>query len=360
MLFVSCRASDTPNSIYSRNRYLACQKLGIEPLVKEWNGIGSKLDFVISENLIRRHLTATQRATLSLDLMPLAEKEAKERHDRLSGTRSNPGEEVSQKFDTPPIQSSSPDTININELTPRERDIMSLTPTQKALLATDILPLAEKESIERQQKKEDLSQKIDQGKGKAIEIVGEKEARERQEAGRILGGQIGGRGRTKDENSFTEKIPGSYNTVKEFELTPEHLTSTQKAVLATDLLPLSEKESKERQEAIEKRDKGMAREIVAEKLHVNDRYISDAKAIVTKAPELKPYMQSSQIEMQDAKRIANLSEDKKGEVIERKIESPDTPAISIIRDVNRAEKHGSSVLLPVRGPPNLFPEAIRS
>lgn len=46
-----------------RARYDACQALGIEPQIEEWNGAGgSVLEFILSRNLVRRHLSASQRA----------------------------------------------------------------------------------------------------------------------------------------------------------------------------------------------------------------------------------------------------------------------------------------------------------
>ena len=69
-----------------RNRYLACPIAGVEPRFKEWKGPGSPLQWVISENMIRRHLTSSQRAVLALELLPLLEQEAHERK-RLSPGR---------------------------------------------------------------------------------------------------------------------------------------------------------------------------------------------------------------------------------------------------------------------------------
>jgi hypothetical protein len=40
--------------------YLRFTELGIEPLVKEWEGTGSPLAFIASMNLHRRHLSASQ------------------------------------------------------------------------------------------------------------------------------------------------------------------------------------------------------------------------------------------------------------------------------------------------------------
>lgn len=78
-----------------RNRYKACKLAGVEPRFVEWKG-GSPLEWVVSENLVRRHLTSSQRAVLALDLLPLLEEESKKRQ-RLSGGR---GEKVAKKCAT--------------------------------------------------------------------------------------------------------------------------------------------------------------------------------------------------------------------------------------------------------------------
>ena len=69
-----------------RNRYLACGIAGVKPSFANWHGAGSPVEWVISENLIRRHLTSSQRAVIALDMLPLLENEAKERQ-RLSPGR---------------------------------------------------------------------------------------------------------------------------------------------------------------------------------------------------------------------------------------------------------------------------------
>ncbi|MGA2065698.1 MAG: ParB/RepB/Spo0J family partition protein [Thermoguttaceae bacterium] len=62
-----------------RNRLLACEIVGVEPRFVEWRGEGSPIERVISENLVRRHLTSSQRAVIAHDLLPLLEAEARER-----------------------------------------------------------------------------------------------------------------------------------------------------------------------------------------------------------------------------------------------------------------------------------------
>jgi len=69
-----------------RNRLFACQRAGVPPRFTQWQGEGSPLQWAISANIRRRHLSPSQRAVLALDLLPLLEREAKERQ-RLSRGR---------------------------------------------------------------------------------------------------------------------------------------------------------------------------------------------------------------------------------------------------------------------------------
>jgi 16S rRNA G966 N2-methylase RsmD len=64
-----------------RNRYRACLVAGINPRFSDFsgNGNGDLVSFVVSENLVRRHLSESQRAVVALEILPSLEKEAKER-----------------------------------------------------------------------------------------------------------------------------------------------------------------------------------------------------------------------------------------------------------------------------------------
>lgn len=69
-----------------RNRVEACRIAGVKPRFVEWKGDGSPVAWAVAANLVRRHLTPSQRAVVAFDLLPLLEKEAKDRQ-RLSPGR---------------------------------------------------------------------------------------------------------------------------------------------------------------------------------------------------------------------------------------------------------------------------------
>ncbi len=48
-----------------RNRYKACEAVGIEPRYRTWDGTGDLLSIVVSLNLKRRHLSESQRAMVA-------------------------------------------------------------------------------------------------------------------------------------------------------------------------------------------------------------------------------------------------------------------------------------------------------
>jgi hypothetical protein len=64
-----------------RNRYYACKRAGIKPDVRLWEPKAgeSPIDFVLSANLHRRHLSESQRAMLAVQLKPLYDAEARQR-----------------------------------------------------------------------------------------------------------------------------------------------------------------------------------------------------------------------------------------------------------------------------------------
>ena len=57
-----------------RNRYKACQELGIQPQVRTYQG-ADPLGFVLSMNLVRRHLNESQRALVAADVATMRQGE---------------------------------------------------------------------------------------------------------------------------------------------------------------------------------------------------------------------------------------------------------------------------------------------
>lgn len=70
--------------IDGRNRHRACIETVTRPEFRTWDGQGSLVALVVSLNLKRRHLTSSQRAAISLDVLPMLEEEAKERQGAQS------------------------------------------------------------------------------------------------------------------------------------------------------------------------------------------------------------------------------------------------------------------------------------
>ncbi len=62
---------------------IACDE--IEPKTREWDGIGSAVAYVMSQNLARRHLTPAEEAFAVAQALPLYEAEARKR--MLAGVR---------------------------------------------------------------------------------------------------------------------------------------------------------------------------------------------------------------------------------------------------------------------------------
>jgi len=69
-----------------RNRYRACRTLGIQPVINYYTD-SSPTAFVLSLNLQRRHLSASERAAVAVEALPHFEEEAKKRQIDLAGTR---------------------------------------------------------------------------------------------------------------------------------------------------------------------------------------------------------------------------------------------------------------------------------
>lgn len=86
-----------------RNRYLACQELGIEMWARNWEGGMDPVDYVVSRNIHRRQLTPAQRANAAAKALDYYAKQAKERQGKRTDLEQNnipdPGRESRSKHE---------------------------------------------------------------------------------------------------------------------------------------------------------------------------------------------------------------------------------------------------------------------
>lgn len=98
-----------------RNRLKACEELGKEPWVQEWEGTGgTETEFILSLNLYRRHLTDSQRAMVVSKASDHIKRENEERRKTTQfqeGTVPNPdgrkGKEMARQDSDEPIRDYS-------------------------------------------------------------------------------------------------------------------------------------------------------------------------------------------------------------------------------------------------------------
>ncbi len=70
-----------------RHRHRACCELGLVPKFREWEGSGSAIDLVVSENLHRRHLTPGQRAVIAVEAVNLQQLQMQARERSVANLR---------------------------------------------------------------------------------------------------------------------------------------------------------------------------------------------------------------------------------------------------------------------------------
>jgi ParB-like chromosome segregation protein Spo0J len=156
------------------NRFNACKKLGIEPIIEEYDG-DNPLSYVISVNIRRRHLNESQRAMLATEILPELEKQAKERKKQNAKEQRPEG---SKKF------MSSCDKNQ--ELDKNKKDHLARDEAGKMFNVSGSMVQKAKRIKEEAKKEKDLKEEVNeiiQGKKTVTEVdreISEKKAEKRE------------------------------------------------------------------------------------------------------------------------------------------------------------------------------------
>ncbi len=117
-----------------RNRLRACEAADVEPRFIEWTGNGTALEFVISKNLCRRHLSESQRAMIAARLAPGTRETAKQ--NLKSYQKANPDIRILTSDDTMTNAQAS-DAMNISHDTLNYGKIVLREGTQEEIEAVE-------------------------------------------------------------------------------------------------------------------------------------------------------------------------------------------------------------------------------
>lgn len=125
-----------------RTRLRACEELHIEPSIRTWEG-DSPAEYAVSLNLHRRHLSASQRAAIAVDLLPLLEEEGDARRrsaaQRGNAKRWNAITEASDSVKSVEANLPQPSSHTAGSL-----DILELRAPQSRTLAARALGISER------------------------------------------------------------------------------------------------------------------------------------------------------------------------------------------------------------------------
>jgi hypothetical protein len=128
-----------------RNRYLACQRLGLQPKIRNYTG-KDPVSFVISLNLHRRHLNESQRAAVAVKLKKLYAGEAKQRQVEHGHTAPGRGKTLSanlREVNEQPRKASQDAAKKLN-VSPRLVEDASLIERE----APELIPQIEKGGVD--------------------------------------------------------------------------------------------------------------------------------------------------------------------------------------------------------------------
>lgn len=127
-----------------------------------------------------------------------------------------------------------------------------------------------------------------------------------------------------------------------------HLSSSQKAMVASDMLPLLEDEARKRQsggqggillsQILDQANHGKAAQHAATAIGTNRQYVADAKRITIQAPEVAEKVREGKITLPEAKALVRLPEQRRVEVM-AKVESGESRTLKDAeREIKREER----------------------
>ena len=124
-----------------RNRYLACKELEIDVWAREWEGGSDPIEYVISQNIHRRHLTAGQRSIVAAKAMNFHIEAARERQKVAGGDRKSEEYKKSLVASLPQAISehgTDPEAEYINEdNTPKLKNVQTPDPEENKPFASN-------------------------------------------------------------------------------------------------------------------------------------------------------------------------------------------------------------------------------
>lgn len=129
-----------------------------------------------------------------------------------------------------------------------------------------------------------------------------------------------------------------------------HLTQSQRAVLAVDVLPQLEAEAKERQRSGKSagRGKGDSRDHAGKMAKVSPRYVALAKALAAKAPDIATAVRKGVLNLSEASALARLPIGTRKRILARKSHDP---KLHIGRAIASRTRHGTGKAVLYVSPP---------
>jgi len=155
-----------------RNRLAACAICGVEPSFKQYEG-NSPVTFVISANIKRRQLDASQRACVAVELEPMFAVEAKKRAliGNAKGGKNTKSEVISpQTKRAPQARDLAADVVGVgNQLVTRAKAIKAADPDAFERIKAGTVKVSE---ILREIKKKDHALLVEKVKREPRKIIG--------------------------------------------------------------------------------------------------------------------------------------------------------------------------------------------